>query len=272
MPPPLESILAACPGLDERFAREHLSRLDESYFGRFGADDICRHIGCISRLTHEHCVEILVTHRTGSADITVLSFDFPSVFSIITGILASSGFNIQHGDVFTYSAYNYSKQPQPRTLQRRPPVANPMVRRRIIDYFSGVPDPLMSPEDWKRRVTRDLEDMIGLLEHGGAESALKAKRRINEMVAGRLSSLHSDTDPVLHPVSIEVDNTGAHTHLRVTARDTPAFLYSLSNALSLAGTTIEGVTIRTREGRVEDTIDVADAQAQKSPTPARSTR
>ena len=36
-------------------------------------------------------------------DCTVIAFDYPGEFSIITGILGATGFNILSGDVFTWA-------------------------------------------------------------------------------------------------------------------------------------------------------------------------
>ncbi len=63
---------------------------------------------------------------------------------------------------------------------------------------------------------------------------------------------------VLYPVEIKIDNVGGRTSLRVVSQDTPAFLYSMSNALALQGISIEHIRIRTIGGRIEDTFDVTD--------------
>ena len=60
---------------------------------------------------------------------------------------------------------------------------------------------------------------------------------------------------------------GAFTRLRVISEDTPAFLYALSNALSLHDVSIEHVRIRTIHGRVEDEIDLVDLRGRKIEDP-----
>jgi [glutamine synthetase] adenylyltransferase / [glutamine synthetase]-adenylyl-L-tyrosine phosphorylase len=65
-------------------------------------------------------------------------------------------------------------------------------------------------------------------------------------------------------VEVEIDNEGeSFTRLKVVAQDTPAFLYTLSNALSMHDLSIEHVRIRTIHGRVEDVIDLVDLQGRK---------
>jgi len=82
-------------------------------------------------------------------------------------------------------------------------------------------------------------------------------------VAGQLIKEAKGSLPVLYPIEIDIDNSQAYTRFRVVAQDTPAFLYSLSNALALRGISIEGVAIDTRDGKVHDQVDVLDAHGEK---------
>ena len=64
---------------------------------------------------------------------------------------------------------------------------------------------------------------------------------------------------MLYPVVLgdfEIGNTT--TRLLIEAEDTPFFLYTLSNALSLHDISIEQVRIKTRGNRVEDSIEFSD--------------
>jgi UTP:GlnB (protein PII) uridylyltransferase len=104
MKPARDTLRKACPDVDEAFLNEHLLRLGARYFKSFEGEDICRQVRTLSRLTTENPVEVLFDMRKdGSLDCTVLAFDYPTEFSIITGILAGSGYSIVSGDVFTYS-------------------------------------------------------------------------------------------------------------------------------------------------------------------------
>ena len=61
-----------------------------------------RHVAALGRLSPLHPVEILLDpRRDETLDCTVLAFDYPSEFSLITGILAGMGFSIVSGEVFT---------------------------------------------------------------------------------------------------------------------------------------------------------------------------
>jgi len=267
MKPDLESLKKSMPEIDEDFLKGHLSRLGHEYFRRFSEDHIRRHIGAISRLSSKHPIELIIDRiRDDEIECTVLAFDYPGELSLITGILAGTGFNVMSGDVYTYSTDSESGVKW-ASQKKRPSLSCydiTVKRRKIIDFFSGT---LINPiyfETWADQLKRNLEDVIGLLEQGDEQSFLEARHRVNEMVINHLSNIHSgSSSPVLYPVEIGITNEGPFTQLKIISEDTPAFLYSLSNALSLHGIVLEHVRIRTIHGRIEDIIDLVDSHGRK---------
>ncbi|MBN1627141.1 MAG: glutamate-ammonia-ligase adenylyltransferase [Deltaproteobacteria bacterium] len=266
MKPDLESLKTSMPETDEDVLKGHLNRLSNDYFRVFSEDHIRRHVSAISMLSSRHPVEVIIERtRDDELECTVLSFDYKGVFSLITGILAGTGFNVMSGDVYTYSTdYDgdvkqaYRNRRTLLTLQERS-----VARRKIIDFFSGR---LLSPvyfETWADQLRKNLEEVIGLLERGDEQSFMYARNRVNEMVVKHLSGIRKGPEPVLYPVEINISNEGPFTQLKIISEDTPAFLYSLSNALSLHGILLEHMRIRTIRGRVEDLIDLVDSQGRK---------
>ena len=86
---------------EEKLRAEHLARLGERYSRIFSAKEVDRHQTALGRLSPLHPVEILLDPRKdGTLECTVLAFDYPSEFSLITGILAGMGFSIVSGDTF----------------------------------------------------------------------------------------------------------------------------------------------------------------------------
>ncbi len=261
MKPTLEELKTACPDVTETFIDNHLKRLDDHYFQSFSKKDLCRHVTALSGLTTRNVIEVISdVRRDGTLDCTVLAFDYPSEFSIITGILAGMGFSIISGDVFTYDPVigEHSRVDRRRRTARARASEDLLKRRRIVDHFTGVVDVSFSLQTWLSQLKENMVTIIGLLERGDAESAKEAKRRVNEMVVKRLTHLSLGSAPVLYPVQLEVENEeGENTRLRVVSQDTPAFLYALSNALSLQNISIEHVKIRTINNRIEDDIELA---------------
>ena len=266
LPPEAETLLA-----------EHLSRLDERYFKIFSKEDLDRHFRALASLSPHHPVEVLLALRKdGTMDCTVLAFDYPSEFSLITGILAGMGFNILSGDVFTYEGVprkilEFSRGSLRRTRReslRKSGEDSLLKRRRIIDHFTGIIESPFSAEAWTAELKEKMASVIGLLERGDEPSVIQAKHQVNEMVVRRLFHFQKQARALFYPVEMEVDNTkGSFTRLKVVSEDTPAFLYALSNALTLKQLSIEGVKIRTIRGRIEDRIDLVDYRGEKIEDP-----
>ena len=266
MKPELETFINSCPDIDEKILREHLSRLDDRYFKSFSQKDLFRHVRCVARLSADNPVEILLEARKdGSVDCTVIAFDYPSVFSIISGLLAGSGYSILSGDVFTYrhAAVTSSRNIHKKRIRPRRSTQDPIERRKIIDHFSGLVETSLSFKDWGTRFGNDLQEVFFLLDRGDEKATSKARHHVNEMVVKRLARFHSGGLPALLPVRIDIDNKSAsYTRLKVVSEDTPAFLYALTNALSLHDILIEHVRIRTIHGRIEDKIDLVDSRSR----------
>ena len=258
----------------EAVQAEHHARLGERYFRIFSEKDLERHLQALARLSEERPVEVLLDpRRDGTLDCTVLAFDYPGEFSLITGVLAGMGFDILSGDVFTYEGVPRQKPGRPRILEKVRERAEIHKRRRIIDHFSGVFESPLPFDAWSRELRERMVSVILLLERGDESSLLEAKRRVYEMVVQRLALFHREREPVLYPVEVEIDHEGdAFTRLKVVAQDTPAFLYALSNALSVHEVSIEHVRIRTIHGRVEDVVDLVDLQGRRIRDPERLNR
>jgi glutamate-ammonia-ligase adenylyltransferase len=249
---------------EEKLRAEHMSRLGERYARIFSEKDVDRHLAALARLSPQHPVEILLdSNRDKTLDCTILAFDYPSEFSLITGILAGMGFNIVSGEVFTDEGI-----PQTATKRKGHEKEDLRKRRRIIDHFSGVMDTPLPMETWGDELRSRMKGAILLLEKGDESSITLAKQQVNELVVRKLAPLHKGSYPVPYPVEIQLDDHAeAFTRLRVISEDTPAFLYAMSNALSLHDVSIEHVRIRTIHGRVEDEIDLVDLRGRKIESP-----
>jgi [glutamine synthetase] adenylyltransferase / [glutamine synthetase]-adenylyl-L-tyrosine phosphorylase len=268
MKPALEDIQQAYPSLESSLLREHWERLDERYFLSFDLAEIAKHVEALSKVSPAHPVELLFRSQAeGVTECTVLAFDYPFEFAMITGVLAATGFSIRSGDVFTYRIAATSQAAELRGHKpRRPSVTDANLRRRrIVDRFVGhISIPGVTFESWKIDFTNRIRQVFSLLEQQNPAALTEAKQLVNKMVAARLENLSMDLDPALYPVSMQMDNeSGAATKLKVVSRDTPAFLYSFSHALSLQKLAIERVTINTIESRVEDDIEFVGIDGRK---------
>lgn len=275
----VRNIHALCPEVDERVLQEHLDRVDADYLDRFGPTEIAEHVRSVGRLSADNPVEVLL-QRLGerAAACTVLAYDHPFEFSLIAGVLASTDFRIDSGVIFTLPPARVERQDAERRSSprfRRPQVhrhrgaasrRDPMRRWIIIDHFRGVLAGVDAEFDaWAEQTRTRLAQVIALLDRDDAESVDRAKHLVNELVTGHLAE--AAVAQVQSPaIELEVDEVGAsdarRTRLRIVGDDTPAFLYSISTALSLHGLCIDRVHISSSAGRVEDEIYLIDADGR----------
>lgn len=251
-----------CPGVDREFLADHLRRLDEGYFERFTIERVAEHLGLLYALAASDPLRIITAQRDDHrVECTILSFDYPFLFSLITGVLTGMGLDISEGSVFTY---RHARSAAPRSALRRrftrlPPRNDNRTRRKIVDHFVGTRTSSLEWNEWCGRLRERMKRVVLQLESGEEASTAAAKHDVNELVARRLEHLHQASSRALYPVGIEVDNADSScTRLAVNSEDTPAFLYSLSNALSLNGISIERVSINTVDRHVRDVIDIVD--------------
>jgi glutamate-ammonia-ligase adenylyltransferase len=266
MKPTLEELQRACASVDPELVRNHLDRLGDDYFETYSVDIISQHLEALVQLSVDEPVKVLIDRQSDmQIECIVFAFDRPSMFSLITGLFAASGYSVVSGHVFTYAPAGPSghRVARGRGRQRQAPAtADLLRRRRIIDHFSGHVSAGTDVDQWAETFRRRLDEIIRFSDSNA--DIEKARHIVNEWVAAYLGSMEDEASPVLYPVDIDIDNArGPHTTLRVLGQDTPAFLYSMSNALALQGVWIERVRIETVGSRVEDELDVLDSREHK---------
>jgi glutamate-ammonia-ligase adenylyltransferase len=269
MKPSLDELRALCPALDEPVIRGHLDRLADRYFELFEPAEVAEHLQALDRLAPERPLELSVRTAEGQdLELTVIAYDYPGEFSIITGILGATGFNVLSGDVFTYEPAAPEARPAGRRPAHRPAAAGSraglLARRKIIDHFRGRLAEAQPVALWEDRLRRLLAHSALLLERGGDQGLVQARQRVNELVAERLALLALKAEAVLYPLDISVkQEADGRTVLRVISQDTPFFLYTLSTALALRSIFIDFIRIRTVDNRIEDEFSFLDSRGQR---------
>jgi len=266
-PRSVETLHGLCPSVPRALVEAHLARLQDDYFEAFPAETIARHLDALALLSAEQPAQVrFEAVGEGRVTCTVLAFDQPSEFALITGCLAAHGFQIESGQVFTYAEAQSATLPsrRPGRGPARRPRIDPLRRRRIVDCFTGRIDTGWQGDRqaWETSVEATLTEVLGLL--GEEKGRRKARTRINEMVATRLEAMPQTRNPALYPVDLDiVPQSPDRAELTVISEDTPAFLYTLSNALALLGVSIERVLILTEAGRVKDTLVVRETAGRR---------
>ena len=269
-------------GLPDVLVLDHIGRMEPAYFERYGPGVIRRHIEMISRLGPDNAAEIDVEPLDASTwRLTVVAFDFLSEISILSGLLATNGLSIRHGDVFTYAdekppgaTGNRASRPPRRRRGRSGIGAGPAgitsstlrSQRKIVDVFS-VHAPTEETPDWPV-IVLEIKDAMGSLR---SDSAGALQRRINERVVDFLRRDKDQGISSVSPTHVAIDNdteSGA-TRLDITGQDTPAFLYALSTALALRHINIRRIDIAAAGSQVQDSLEVTDRRGAKITDPRK---
>jgi glutamate-ammonia-ligase adenylyltransferase len=242
------SVARLCPEAAPEDLREFLSRLDAAYWERESADDIASHFRLASTLGRERPARVAVVPRDGGHyDVVVVAFDYFAEFSILCGLLAVHGLNIESGHVHTFAPASVARG-------RRPPA------RKIVDVFRVAPRPGRPAPD-----ARALEEeLVALLTRVVEGRSLEAREELNRRLVETMERLPG---PPAHlpPLEIEFDNDASPqwTVMDVRGRDTPGFLYAFANALSMRGVYVQRVHIETRGEAVWDRFYIADREGRK---------
>ncbi len=246
---------------DESFVRDHLNRLPDRYFGYFSFDDQCAHIRTFFEMNRDkkRFSVLLNWHTDDDVTVTVLSFDFPRIFMMLTGILSSLSMNIESGMAFTYASQQRSQVDMRRFLETRQ-VAKGKPRS-IVDCFRGKLRHKPSFHKWHRELVSRLDTVIALLDTGDDVSLERAGEWVNRWVSDYISQGQFVLPNRLFPIEISVDSHPSMvTHIRIVSDDTPFFLYSLATALFQYRLSIESLSIATYGARAEDDVFVLDRE------------
>lgn len=232
--------------LDPRAVAQFVQRLAPDYFACFTVAEVAEQIRLAAGLTTTRPAAVrLRPLAAGLFDLVVVAYDYPAEFAVITGWISAFGLDIAAGDIYTFAQVEGGG------------------RKKIVDRFRVRPlagatfDPPRQAE-----LARALEETIGLLARGRPERAIE---QVNRRLVEYLSRIRAPLVGLLHPVEIRFDNRRAAdwTVIEIRSKDTPAFLYTLSNALALRGIYIQRVLIENADGDVHDTLYVRDQRGRK---------
>ena len=241
-----QEVAQRCPNVPPQVLDEVFAQLDDDYFRVFTAAQIATHVLLLAAVDDQHPVQIrVVSRRADRAEILVAAYDLFGEFSIITGLMTAYGLNIRDGQVFSY--------------HRGPGRATPWGTAPgglIVDVFT-VEYAAERPFDSTAQAafTTQLTTLIQLLRAGQLQ---EARASLSGQIIDTMRTSPQAFSAHLFPVQITIDNEASAdwTVVHIQADDTPAFLYSLSNALAMRDIYIYRVNIASTLGKVHDEIFV----------------
>jgi len=222
------------------------AQLDADYFALFPASEIAAHVLLLAAVDEQHPVQVRVVPRSATcADMLLAAYDLFGEFSIITGLMAAYGLNIREGQVFSYQCGPGHTTPWGATPGGL-----------IVDVFT-IEYAAERPFDGtvQAAFTAQLTTLLHMLRQGKQQ---EARASLNYQIIDTLRTAPPTFSTHLFPVEIAIDNATSTdwTVVHIHADDTPAFLYSLSNALAMRDIYIHRVSIKSASGKVHDQLFV----------------
>jgi len=218
--------------------------MGEDYFETFSPEAIATHIRMASALAEEERVKVRINPLgENEFDITIVGFDYLAEFSLFCGLLSAFGLDIRTGDIYSFSKQSLSSK--------------------VVDVFRVALKPGETFDEAKQReFDQELGQLARLLAEGSTE---EARARLNRFLTERIEGMHEELSGLLSPVTLTFDNeTSAQwTVMEVRSEDTFAFLYAVSNALSMRGIYINRVRIRNSAGQTRDQFFIANRWGNK---------
>jgi [glutamine synthetase] adenylyltransferase / [glutamine synthetase]-adenylyl-L-tyrosine phosphorylase len=251
----VEDVCRADPDLDVRVVEDFLSRMDADYGSGQSVEDVALHVRMAATLDSATPAVVRVVPRpAGRFDVVVVAYDYFAEFSILCGLLSSHELAIEAGRVHTLATAAPSPRPSRRPRSARAPISP---SRKIVDVFRVVPgDPARPPD--AALLEQEVRPLLGLLADGRTD---EARETLNRQLVGSLARSRMPFAGTVSPIEITFDNDAspAWTVMRVRGRDTPAFLYSVSNALAMRRIYVHGVRIESEGTEVKDEFRIARA-------------
>jgi [glutamine synthetase] adenylyltransferase / [glutamine synthetase]-adenylyl-L-tyrosine phosphorylase len=248
-----QSVQSLCPDISPRHVDEFFTQMGEDYLATFSAAAIATHIRMVSALDEKQRVGVLILPINGGEfDITIVGSDYLGQFSVFCGLLSAFGLDIRTGDIYSFSKQSRSSK--------------------VVDVFRVALKPGETFDDAKRHeFETELQTLAQLLAAGSIE---EARARLNRFLTERIETMDEGLGGLLSPVALTFDNQSSSewTVMEVRSEDTFAFLYAVSNALSMRGVYINRVKIRYDSGQTRDQFFITDRWGKKIREPLKQER
>jgi len=247
-----KAIEALCPEIDREVIQDFFARMDEDYFTTFSPEEISKHIALLCKLDSEHRIRIRITpdaSAAGEFTIMIGGFDYLAEFSVFCGLLSAFGLDIREGDIYSFA--------------RRAVRASRPLPRKIVDVFRvAVKTGEIFDEAKQHEFHQELQIQAQLLAEGAVD---QARERLNRFLIERIERMNEPLSGLLSPVELTFNNDVSREWTVVEAQsdDSFAFLYAISNALSMRGVYIHKVKIRSAGNQAVDQFFVVDQWGHK---------
>ena len=234
-----QTIRSLSPETSRNLLDEFFAGMDKDYFNTFAPEAIATHLQMASKLSENQPVQVRITPRERNEfEIVIVGFDYLAQFSIFCGLLSAFGLDIRTGDIYSFAKRSASSK--------------------VVDVIRVAQLPGEAFDN-----TRQLEFenvLVSLAQLLANDATQEARMRLYRFLTERIERMNEPLSGLLSPLSLTFDNqvSAEWTVMEVQSEDTFAFLYAVSNALSMRGIYISRVKIRSAENQTHDRFFIAD--------------
>ena len=116
----LDSVRSQCADIDPALVEMHFRRLPTTYFERYSAAEIARHLRLLAALQGAQLVDVEIYPLASQTfELVVVGMDHPGTLACITGALAAYGFDLDDVQVSPYLDQGSGPQSEPRAAPQR---------------------------------------------------------------------------------------------------------------------------------------------------------
>lgn len=209
----------------EPFLSSCVERLPAAYFEYYSEDEIKVHLKLIQELESGILVRLSISKLNEKISrVSIACDDFIGLFSVVSGVISSLGINIQQGNVW-------------------------VLGKKVLILLEIE---LKQELDWQK-VEMDLRQFLKKVKAGKLD---EVRREINIRIVAFFRSHKESYFEKLYPIHLEIDQNESQreTIVSLKTQDTLAFLYELTNALSLLDMNIARMEIKTKDNLISDRI------------------
>ena len=257
--------------------QDFVHRMDPDYFKQYGDTQVTEHLRLANNLTPDHpCALNIQEKKKRTYQLTLVAYDYFSEFAIICGVLSAYGLDIREAFIFTYTDKPSPSQASTRQRLRfpgspttqfkrplRPTLLPGLSRKKVVDVF--LLHALPGFEFGQLQQDQLQAELLALIRLLDANHIRQARSQVNLHLVETLGKLQKKETDFIHPVQIAFNNSlsANETVMDIRSTDTPAFLFTFANALTMRGIYLAKAFIEVEGNKVRNRFFVRGRHGQK---------
>ncbi|MDX1410969.1 MAG: hypothetical protein R3351_02320, partial [Nitrospirales bacterium] len=276
----IKKLLGRDSDIKPEVIQDFVSRMDPDYFEQFSGQQVVGHLQLANQLSHNRpCAIHIEKRKAESYQLTIVAYDYFSEFATICGSLSAFGLDIREAFIFTYIDTPFPSQrfagqrlrfPGAQATHVKKPTPPPsrsslpgLSRKKVVDVFLLQ---VLPGFDFDQSQQDHLQaELLAMLQLLNANHIRQARSQVNRHLVETLGKIQAKETDFIHTVQIRFNNTLAanETVMDIRSTDTPAFLYTFANALTMRGIYLAKAFIEVEGNKVRNRFFVRGRHGQK---------